>query len=309
MLSPWRGSVLAELTFDFPRLRVGCAEYPEGPTGCTVFVFDRGVLSSADIRGGSVGSVLADEYGFLKAICFAGGSLLGLEAASGVAASMFADRGHESVQWADIPAVAGAIVYDFDRPTSAYPDKELGAAAYRAAVPGRFPIGRVGAAANTFVGKGMASLSAEPGGQGGAFAQFGEAKVAVFTVLNSIGAVVARDGRVVRGHLDRSSGRRSHLHEALAQGVRLEGAANQNTALTLVVTNQKLAARDLRQFGRQVHASMARAIQPFHTPFDGDVLFAVTTAEVLEPRLADVAAIGSVASEVAWDAVLSAVET
>jgi L-aminopeptidase/D-esterase-like protein len=79
-----------------------------------------------------------------------------------------------------------------------------------------------------------------------------------------------------------------------------------NTTLTVLATNVALDARSLRQLGRQVHASMARAIQPFHTPVDGDVCFAVTTAEVADDDL-DVVALGVIASELAWDAVLSSV--
>ena len=50
---------------------------------------------------------------------------------------------------------------------------------------------------------------------------------------------------------------------------------------------------------------MARAIQPFHALEDGDVLFAVSTAEVESDPLLDTTALGVVASELAWDAVLS----
>lgn len=38
---------------------------------------------------------------------------------------------------------------------------------------------------------------------------------------------------------------------------------------TILITNQKLTQQELTQLGRQVHASMARAIQPFHTLFMG----------------------------------------
>ena len=72
------------------------------------------------------------------------------------------------------------------------------------------------------------------------------------------------------------------------------------------MTNQALDTRSLRQLGAQVHASMARAIQPFHALVDGDVLFAVTTAETeggLDPMT-----LGVLASELAWDAVLRAVD-
>jgi L-aminopeptidase/D-esterase-like protein len=72
-----------------------------------------------------------------------------------------------------------------------------------------------------------------------------------------------------------------------------------------VVTNQTLDARLLRTLGRQVHASMARAIQPFHALSDGDVLYAVSTNEADSPALESIG-LGVLASELAWDAVLSA---
>jgi hypothetical protein len=49
---------------------------------------------------------------------------------------------------------------------------------------------------------------------------------------------------------------------------------------------------------------MNRAIQPFATVEDGDVLYAVTTDEVENPSLS-YADLGVMASELAWDAVLS----
>jgi L-aminopeptidase/D-esterase-like protein len=49
---------------------------------------------------------------------------------------------------------------------------------------------------------------------------------------------------------------------------------------------------------------MARAIQPFQTLYDGDTLYAVTTNEVENPHLNEMA-LGVIAAEVVWDAVLS----
>jgi L-aminopeptidase/D-esterase-like protein len=76
-----------------------------------------------------------------------------------------------------------------------------------------------------------------------------------------------------------------------------------NTTLTVVVTNHALDTRSLKQLAAQVHASMARAIQPFHALVDGDVLYAVTTDEIENEALSGTS-LGVVASELAWDAVL-----
>ena len=52
---------------------------------------------------------------------------------------------------------------------------------------------------------------------------------------------------------------------------------------------------------------MSRAIEPFHTITDGDVLFAATTGEVTAEQ-PNAYRMGVIASELAWDAVLSSFE-
>ena len=296
-----------ELRFELPGLEIGIAEYDEGPTGCTVFLFPAGSACSVDIRGGSPG-VNGAGYEIVEAICLAGGSLYGLEAAAGVAAELLARREYRT-GWLEIPLVAGAIIFDWGpRDNAVYPDKDLGRAAVRAARPGIFPLGPRGAGRSATVGKLFAYEEGEPGGQGAAFRQVGETKIAVFTVVNAVGAIVDRDGNVVRGHLDRDRGLRrslvSGVEERLAAGLPVRSPPG-NTTLTVVATNLRLDPRQLRTLGRQVHASMARAIQPFHALEDGDVLFAVSTGAVERDPLLDTTALGVVASELAWDAVLS----
>jgi L-aminopeptidase/D-esterase-like protein len=291
------------LHFDFPGLRIGVAEYDEGPTGCTVFEFlPTGARAHTDVRGGSPGQL--GGYEWVHAICLAGGSLYGLEAATGVAAEIFARREY-ATGWTEIPLVSGAIIFDYGpRDTAVYPDKELGRAALRSAREGVFPLGARGAGRSATVGKTFGLERGEPSGQGGAFRQVGETKVAVFTVVNAVGAVVDREGRVVRGHLDRGSGARTALLAGVEE--RLLQIAPGNTTLTVVVTNQELERRALQQLGRQAHASMSRALQPFHTLADGDILYTVTTAEVQNEAL-DPVMLAVIASEVAWDAVLASV--
>ncbi len=290
-----------ELRFDLPGVRIGAAEYDEGPTGCTVFQFlPAGAACATDVRGGSPGRLGGFEW--VHAICLAGGSLYGLEAATGVAAEMLAQRDYE-VGWTNIPNVSGAIVYDFGRrETTVYPDKALGRAALASAREGVFPLGPRGAGRSVSVGKTFGLERGEPGGQGAAFRQVGATKIAVFTVVNAVGAIVDRDGRVVRGHLA-PGGERTPLLAGVEK--RLIEIAPGNTTLTVVVTNQALERRALRQLGRQVHASMSRAIQPFQTIADGDILYAVSTAEIEEGL--DPVTLAVVASEVAWDAVLASV--
>lgn len=295
------------VTFDFPDLEIGIAEYDEGPTGCTVFHFPNGASTVIDVRGGAPG--VTGDYGWSHAICLAGGSLYGLEAGTGVAAELFARRGY-STGWTDFRLVSSAIIFDYGgRDNKIYPDKALGRAALRAARPGIFPLGARGAGRSAGVGGGLIGDGIEAGGQGAAVRQIGEVRLAAFTVVNALGMVHDRQGRVVRGGLDRASGVRRSYREQLES--RLSDAGDTtvqpgNTTLTVLITNAKLDYRSLQQLGRSVHSSLARAIQPFHTIDDGDVLFAVTTSAV-ETELG-LTSLSVLAAELAWDAVLRAVD-
>jgi L-aminopeptidase/D-esterase-like protein len=273
------------LEFDFPGLEIGVAEYEEGPTGCTVFHLAKVASLAIDVRGGSPG-VNGQHLDAINAICFAGGSLYGLEASTGVAAELFKMRGY-STKWIDIALVSGAIIFDYGtRGNAIYPDKELGRAAVRAMRPGRFPLGGRGAGRSATASHGA---GAEFAGQGGAYRESGRTKILAFVVVNAYGCIVDRAGKIVRG---RPTGP-------------LPGRAprSANTTLSLVVTNQKLDRLQLQSVGRQVHTSMARGIQPFHARWDGDVNYMVSTQEVANDDLDEVT-LGELASDAMWDAIL-----
>ena len=291
------------LRFDFPAVRVGIAEYPDGPTGVTVLRFPNGAAMAADIRGGSPGFV--GDYGFVHAVTLAGGSLLGLEAVAGVAAELFAQGGSQG-RWDAIPLVSGGIVYDFGgRDNGIYPDKRLGRAALAAAREGIVPLGQRGAGISVTVGNGFAFDRGEAAGQGAAFREVGGVKFLAVVVLNALGAVFDRTGQIVLGHLNPETGQRTTYAEEIERLAGTAQSAPGNTTLTVIVTNQTMHRQDLTQLGRQVHASMARGIQPFHSRDDGDVLWAISTNEVEEPAWSNMA-LGVVASETVWDAVLEA---
>ncbi|GCE15170.1 P1 family peptidase [Tengunoibacter tsumagoiensis] len=294
------------LTFDFPALLIGIAEYEEGPTGCSVFLFPERVSTSIDIRGGGAGTMgmVGDEVR-LHAICFAGGSLPGLEVVSGVTAALWEQWGRPVGQYA---IGHGASINDYRRRNnSVYPDYLLGRAAVSHARAGYFSLGARGAGRLANCGGLFGIERGEPSGQGAAFQQIGPTKIAVFVVVNSFGVILDRSGQVVRGNRHPQTKERRHpllemqmLH-ALGEPI---PSPFGNTTLTLVVTNQRLSVQALRHLGRQVHTAMGRCIYPFHTIQDGDVLYAVTTNEVDNPALGGVA-LGILASELAWDAILA----
>ena len=300
----------ATLHFDFPAVHVGIAEYEQGPTGATVFYFPKPVMVAVDVRGGAPATLntdtlrLAYDTPYVDAITFAGGSSYGLSVGTGAAAEI-KERSANAGDWGNIATVAGAIIFDLGprRYNTIVPDFDLGRAALRNAKPGAFPLGARGAGRFAMQGGFYGDDVRQYSGQGAAFRQLGEVKVVVFTIVNALGTVVDRSGAIVRCAKP-PCGTIAERIEKTRRAI--ETRPRENTTLTLVVTNQKLPVWALGRLAVQVHTSMARAIQPFHTTNDGDVLFAASTGEVEDENLT-VAQLGLVAGEAAWDAVLSSV--
>ncbi|MGN8553170.1 UNVERIFIED_CONTAM: P1 family peptidase [Microbacterium sp. SLM126] len=313
--TPVEGRGRDVLRHGFDGLTVGTAEYSEGPTGVTVMRLPDHARVATDFRGGSKG--ISGDYPVVEAICFAGGSVYGFGAATGVAEALLEERDND-VSFARLSLVNGAIIYDFSaRNNAVIPDAALGRAALANAVGGVVPVGRVGAGVAATVGK-IDWSRAEFAGQGAAYREVAGIKVLVVTVVNAVGVIVDREQQVVRGNYDPATGERRHPSVDYATafaGASVPPTAAGNTTITALFTNVRLDDRALEQLAIQVHSSMHRAIQPFHTSQDGDVLFAVTTDEIDFPleTTADIgvhalmpSALGAIASEVAWDAVLSA---
>jgi L-aminopeptidase/D-esterase-like protein len=93
-------------------------------------------------------------------------------------------------------------------------------------------------------------------GQSGAFRQLGPTKIAVFTVMNAMGSIVDRDGRVVR--CAQRAGECGTIASRFAERVRLETppaeAGPGNTTITLVVTKPKLPLWALQRLAAQAAA-------------------------------------------------------
>jgi L-aminopeptidase/D-esterase-like protein len=309
------------LSFDFPAVQIGVAEYEEGPTGATVLLFRKPVMAAVDARGGAPGTVntdalrLAYDEPFVHAITLAGGSSYGLAVATGVANAL-KEKMFAPGDWRNIAVVPGAIIFDLGgrRFNAITPDERLARAAVDAARSGWIPLGARGA--GRFAMQGGYLGDRQHSGQGAAFRQVGDVKVLVVTVVNAFGAIVDRNGRMLRCSHP-VAGECAAISEALSSHLAGLAAAKlgdadagkhsgptANTTITVVVTNQALPFWSLQRLAVQVHNSMARAIQPFGTEVDGDTLFAVTTGEVKNAK-SGTAELGTLASEVAWDAILA----
>jgi L-aminopeptidase/D-esterase-like protein len=82
-------------------------------------------------------------------------------------------------------------------------------------------------------------------------------------------------------------------------------AESTNTTIGVIATNVPFNKAHLKKIAQMGHDGMARTINPVHTPWDGDTLFAMSTGE--SQTLVDVGRIGSLAAEVVSQAILRAV--
>lgn len=305
------------LTFNWPAVQIGIGSYEEGPTGVTVFRFPNRVSAAVDVRGGAPGTVNTDmlrlgyEGQFTDAIVLSGGSTPGQGSITGVMSALIDDGTHNG-GWDTLPTAAGAIIYDYrdHRLSEIYPDKRLAVAALNNLQAGVFPLGAQGA--GRAASQGSLFDCAAHSGQGGAFRQIGEIKIAAFTVVNALGVVTDRDGRIVRCHRDPAWGDVVLTSELLARfPIHAQPASNgptNHTTISLVVTNERLSFASLQRLAVQVHSSMGRGLQPFSTSEDGDTLFAVSTQEVAANEASlPLESLSLVAGEAMWDAILASV--
>ena len=273
------------LHFDFPEIQIGTAENPKGPTGITLFYFPQGVQAAIDIRGGSVGTFFTQEKmhqgdAYLDGIAFSGGGILGMEAIAGTVSSLF-ERNNQTA-FSNMPLISGAVIFDYTpRKNAVYPDKELGHAAMKSLEPNVFKQGQHGAGVSATVGK-LFGDNFQSAGQGGAFLQIGNTKIAVFTVVNAVGVILNEKGQVIHGlHGKMNKDALMEKSKALLLKEKQPFAPGANhTTLTLVVINEKLSPRHLQQIGRQVHHALSQVIYPYATILDGDVLYTVSTGSV-----------------------------
>jgi L-aminopeptidase/D-esterase-like protein len=58
----------------------------------------------------------------------------------------------------------------------------------------------------------------------------------------------------------------------------MKGArVGENTTLAIVATDAELSRVELKRIAIMAHDGFARALRPIHTPFDGDIVFALST--------------------------------
>jgi L-aminopeptidase/D-esterase-like protein len=302
------------LITDVAGLAVGSAEDAQARTGVTVVLADGLVAAGCEVLGGGPGTRETDALkpenlvGRLDAITLSGGSVYGLAAAEAVTAALGArGRGFRVREIEGVPAsplVAGAILYDLaNGGDKAWGETPPYAALARAALDAAatdFALGSVGA------GYGAAAGTLK-GGLGSASAVTADGlTVGALAAVNSFGSVVGPDGCsfwAAPFEIDGEFGGTDPAELWAAPDAwpyaKRDPAPRENTTLAVVATDADLTPAELTRVAIMASAGFARAIRPVFAPFDGDVVFALSTARTPapEPRPFTVARIGALAAD------------
>ncbi|MBX9927124.1 MAG: P1 family peptidase [Hyphomicrobiaceae bacterium] len=259
---------------DVPGLAVGHAISETVRTGTTVILPASPAVAGVDVRGGAPGTRDTDAlnpdclvervHGFV----LTGGSVFGLAAADAVTCWL-SERGTGLPSKARaIPVVPAAVLYDLGNSGDKVwgmdpPYRALGLAACEAALQASPDDSRDGLDHSGPFGAGYgATAGSRRGGIGSASARIETGHtVGALIAVNSFGEVYA--GEPPSGAVPRPK-------------VPLVG---QNTTIGIVATDAPLTKAQCHRLAMMAHDGLARAIRPIHTMFDGDTLFACSTAE------------------------------
>jgi L-aminopeptidase/D-esterase-like protein len=298
-----------------PGIAVGHAHDLDARTGCTVLLGP--FRGACDVRGAATGSREMETLRpphvvpAVDALLLCGGSAFGLAAAHGVM-NWLEERGRGfETRVARVPIVPAAVIYDLGvGRADVRPDAAMGRAACQAARAAAPAEGAVGAGAGATVGKVLGPAAADRGGFGCAAAASGAWRVMALAVVNALGDVLAADGRIVAGARD-SRGGFADSARMLREG---RGGAETlpppgtNTTLAVVATDAPLDGTSLAVLARSAGAALGRRIAPVHTLFDGDVVFALSTARPAAPVPAEaLLGLGAAAAAALEDAIERAV--
>jgi L-aminopeptidase/D-esterase-like protein len=301
------------LITDVEGLRVGQAEDARVRTGVTVLLTDEPANAVVDVRGGAPGTRdtealdVVNLVGRVDAIVLSGGSVFGLDAPSGVTSVLKRmGRGYAMAPGAPpAPIVPAAILFDLanggekdwgEEP----PYRLLGKQAAENAAR-EFALGNAGAGfgANAGIykgGLGSTSVVTDDG-----------MTVGAIVAVNAVGSPLIPSTDVFWAfpfELNSEFGGRRlksdyrGVHDEVPFDMR-GPRARANTTIAIVATDADLDRVELKRVAIMASDGLARALRPAHTPFDGDLVFALGTGvrKINEPRPREVMRIGSLAAD------------
>lgn len=272
---------------DVPGLAVGHAHDAGIRSGTTVILPAAPVIMAVDVRGGGPCTRETEALAphnlveRVHALVLSGGSVFGLAASDAVVFAL-SQRGIGLPNAARaVPVVPAAGLFDLsnggDKAWAANPYSALGLAALAA----------LGNDASGAVGAGFGAMAgSRAGGIGSVGLSWNGYTLGALVAVNSYGEVYA--GAPPEGAVP--------LPKA-ATGRAL--AAPFNTCIGAFATDAPLTRAQAQRIAVMAQDGLARAVRPIHTPFDGDSIFALSTAapDALPVDTLTLAVLGTLAAD------------
>lgn len=297
-----------------PGIKVGHYTDLKAITGCTVVRCPPGTVGAVDVRGGAPGTretdlLLAHNLvAEVTAVALSGGSAFGLATADGVM-RWHAERGlgYQSRSGAVVPIVPAAILFDLTiGDPHIRPDADAGYQACDASTAEPVSMGSIGAGTGARIGAILGNERASKGGIGSAAIELANGLiVAALMAVNAVGNVIDKNGRIIAGLRSADEPRFSSVLETMADLMSNAPGppANESTVIGVVASNARLSKAEATKVAQMAQDGVARAINPAHTMYDGDTIFALATGEVA----ADPTVVGAYAAEAVTEAIRRAV--
>ncbi|MEQ8176050.1 MAG: P1 family peptidase [Syntrophomonadaceae bacterium] len=296
---------------DVPGIKVGSQQNLEALTGCTVVLTGKqGAVCGVDVRGSAPGTRETDLLHPLNmiervhAVLLTGGSAYGLDAAGGVMDFLEEQGIGHPAGPAVVPIVPAAVLFDLGvGDFRVRPDRNMG---YTACQLASFEVqeGNWGAGTGATIGKTRGFTHCTKSGLGTWSESLpGGLVVGAVVAVNALGDVMDLKGNIIGGM--RGPDQRS-FPGTLAfwkESGGAPGTPGQNTTIAVVASNARLSKNEANKVAQTAHNGLARVINPVHTMYDGDTIFALSSGEIK----ADVNLVASMAAEVLAQAVIRAV--
>lgn len=296
---------------DINGIKVGHAQSEEGMTGCTAVICEKGATAGVDVRGSAPGTRETDllkpekMIDRIHAVVLAGGSAFGLEAASGVMKYLEEQGTGFDVGVTKVPIVTSAVIFDLNLGNCKIrPDLKMGYDAAQSASSDERGQGNVGCGLGATIGKIMGPGHAMKSGLGSATVKAGDIAVSAIVAVNSFGDIFDYEtGRQIAGAYDYKKRELLNTYSIMKASNKPTGFPMRNTTIGVVATNAALTKAEANKMAGMAQNGLARSINPVHTMFDGDTVFAIATSEVG----GDLSLIGTMASEAMSRAITNAI--
>ncbi len=287
------------LITDIAGLRVGNAQDHGLRSGVTVLTAAAPLRAGVHVMGGAPGTreteLLAPDrlVQEVDALVLSGGSAFGLDAASGVMEGLRKMGRGFAVGELRVPIVPAAILFDLAnggaKDWNVNPYAALGRIALEGAAED-FALGTAGAGAGATTarlkgGLGSASCVLENG-----------VTVGALVAVNPVGCVTMGQGPHFWAAPFEMGAEFGGYGTGQAGHVAVTKFSREATTLAIVATDAALDQAQLTRMAIAAHDGIARAIVPAHTPFDGDLVFAVSTAKGAVPDMQCLLEIGHAAA-------------